>query len=84
MDGSGSLTRRAPRSTLAGIATRLGRKYLSKVAFVARPETILAWYRRLIVHKFDGSKRRQQTARPHIDAVIQNLVIPYGQEIRTD
>ena len=33
------------RSTLAGIAKRLGRKYLAEVACVARPETILAWYR---------------------------------------
>jgi hypothetical protein len=29
------------RSTLAGIAKRLGRKYLTEVACVARPETIL-------------------------------------------
>src|SRR5215467_6160392 len=42
------------RSTLAGIAKRLGRKYLAEVACVARPETILAWYRRLIARKFDG------------------------------
>jgi len=35
----------------------------------------LAWYRRLVAHKFDGSKRRQHPGRPRIDAVIQNLVI---------
>ena len=68
------------RSTLAGIAKRLGRKYLTEVACVARPETILAWYRRLIAHKFDGSKRRQHPGRPHIDAVIRNLVILMARE----
>jgi hypothetical protein len=68
------------RSTWAGIAKRLGRKYLTEVACVARPETILAWYRLLIAHKFDGSKRRQHTGRPRIDAVIQNLVIHMARE----
>ena len=68
------------RSTLAGIAKRLGRKYLTEVACVARPETILAWYRRLIAHIFDGSKRRQHPGRPHIDAVIRNLVILMARE----
>jgi hypothetical protein len=42
------------RSTLADIAKRLGRKYLAEVACVAKPETILAWYRRLIARKFEG------------------------------
>jgi hypothetical protein len=35
---------------------RLGRKHLSDVACVAKAETILGWYRRLIARKFDGSK----------------------------
>src|ERR1051326_2817368 len=46
------------RATLAEIGRRLGRKALANVACVAKPETILAWYRRLIAQKFDGSKRR--------------------------
>jgi hypothetical protein len=49
------------RSTLAEIGKRLGRKALEQVACVARPETILAWYRKLIARKFDGSK---QLSRP--------------------
>jgi hypothetical protein len=36
------------RVTLAEIAKRLGRKALKEVAQVAKPDTILAWYRRLI------------------------------------
>ena len=35
---------------------RLGRKVLGEVANVARPDTILAWYRKLVARKFDGSK----------------------------
>ena len=37
----------AQRSTLGEIGQRLGRKYLAEVACVAKPATILAWYRRL-------------------------------------
>jgi len=48
----------AQRSRLAEIGKRLGRKYLAEVACVAKPATILAWYRRLVAQKFDGSKRR--------------------------
>jgi hypothetical protein len=33
------------KATLSEIASRLGRKALREVAMVARPETILAWYR---------------------------------------
>src|SRR4029453_15670101 len=46
------------RSTLTEIAKRLGRKKLRGGARVAKPDTILAWYRRLIAQKFDGSKHR--------------------------
>src|ERR671916_3348054 len=52
------------RSTLAEIAKRLGRKALKDVACVAKPATILAWYRRLIAKKFDGSKFRTYPGRP--------------------
>jgi hypothetical protein len=44
------------RSTLAEIGKRLGRKALKNISCVAKPDTILAWYRRLIAKKFDGSK----------------------------
>src|SRR6516164_9237866 len=43
------------RCTLAEVGKRLGRKALEKVACVAKPDTILAWYQRLIARKFDGS-----------------------------
>ena len=34
------------RSTLAEIGERLGRKALAQVACVAKPDTILGWYRK--------------------------------------
>jgi hypothetical protein len=51
------------RTTLAEIAQRMGRRALEQVASVAKPETILAWHRKLIARKFDGSKRLPGTAR---------------------
>ena len=48
----------AERSTLAEVAKRLGRKALQDVARVAKPDTLLAWYRRLVAQKFDGSRCR--------------------------
>ena len=42
------------RRTLAEIGKRLGRQALAQVASIVRPETILAWHRRLVAKKFDG------------------------------
>jgi hypothetical protein len=50
------------RSTLAEIGKHLGRTALQQVACVAKPDTILAWYRRLIARKSDGSKLRIELA----------------------
>jgi hypothetical protein len=41
-----------------------GRKVLGEVANVARPDTILAWYRKLVARKFNGSKARRVPGRP--------------------
>src|SRR5260370_6289067 len=54
------------RSTLADIGKRLGRRALQRVACVAKPETILNWYRKLTARKFDGSKYRQYPGRPRV------------------
>jgi putative transposase len=68
------------RCTLAEIGKRLGRKALEKVACVAKPDTILAWYRRLIAQKFDGSKRRSYPGRPRIDAALEALIVRMARE----
>ena len=70
----------AERSTLAEIAKRLGRRHLAEVACVAKPDTILAWYRRLIARKFDGSKHRAYPGRPRVDAAIEALVVRMARE----
>src|SRR5262249_29679278 len=49
----------AERATLVEIGHRLGRKVLGEVANTSRPDTILAWYRKLVARKFDGSKARR-------------------------
>ncbi len=46
------------RESLAEIGKRLGRKALGEVANLVKPDTILAWHRRLIAKKFDGSAKR--------------------------
>src|SRR5262245_21128940 len=61
------------RATLAEIGKRLGRRALRDVASVAKPETILAWYRRLIARKFDGSKNRSDPGRPPVSAEVEPL-----------
>lgn len=68
------------RSILAEIGKRLGRKALAKVACVAKPETILAWYRRLIAKKFDGSKQRKYPGRPRIGSGIEALIVQMARE----
>jgi putative transposase len=52
------------RTTLAEIGKRIGRKALQQIACLAKPDTILDWYRRLIARKFDGSKFREYPGRP--------------------
>jgi homeodomain-containing protein len=70
----------AERSTLAEIGKRLGRKWLAEVACVAKPGTILAWYRRLIARKFDGSKHRSYPGRPRVSPETEALIIRMAQE----
>ena len=45
------------RATLGEIGYRLGRKALGEVATVARPDTILAWYRKLVGAGARGASR---------------------------
>jgi putative transposase len=63
------------RATLAEIGKRVGRKALAQVACVAKPDTILGWYRRLVAAKFDGSKHRSYPGRPRISPEIEATVV---------
>ncbi len=68
------------RSTLAEIGKQLGRKALQEVARVAQPDTILAWYRRLIAQKFDGSKHRSYPGRPRVGREVTDLIVRMARE----
>ena len=70
----------AERTTLAEIGHRLGRQALEEVAATAKPDTILGWYRKLIAHKFDGSKVRGTHGRPRIDGDMESLVMRMAKE----
>ena len=70
----------AERATLGEIGHRLGRKALAEVASVARPDTILAWYRKLIARKFDGSKARRSPGRPRISRAVEELIVGMARE----
>ena len=50
------------------------------VARLAKPDTILAWYRRLVAEKFDGSKRRRPPDRPRTSPEIEDLVVRLARE----
>jgi putative transposase len=68
------------KTTLAEIAERLVRKALEELAAVAKPDTLLAWYRELIANKFDGSKFRQRVGRPRIYEEAERLVVQMAKE----
>jgi putative transposase len=65
---------------LAEIAHRLGRKALEELAAVAKPDTLLAWYRKLIANKFDGTKFRKFWGRPRVDEETERLVVQMAKE----
>jgi putative transposase len=72
----------AERATLGEIGRQLGRRVLGEVATVARPETILAWYRKLVARKFDGSKARRGPGRPRIKREVERLIVRMAEENR--
>jgi putative transposase len=71
------------RMTLAEIGQKLGKKALKEVASIVKPDTILAWHRKLIAQKFDGSQQRQALGRPPVDAELEALVVRMAQENRS-
>src|SRR3989475_3326369 len=55
-------------------------KGLQQVARIAKPDTILGWYRKLVAAKFDGSKQRRSTGRPRISSKIEDLIVRLARE----
>jgi putative transposase len=71
------------RETLAAIGHKLGKQALQEVATIVKPDTILAWHRKLMAQKFDGSKQRQSPGRPKIDPALETLIVRMAQENRS-
>jgi putative transposase len=68
------------RSTLAVLGKRLGRRGLVPMASAARPDTILAWFRKLVAQKFDGSRHRLYPGRPPIAPELTELIVRLARE----
>jgi putative transposase len=69
------------RRRLAVRAKGLGRRLLVEVATLVTPDTLLAWHRKLIAQKYDGSAQRGP-GRPRIAGEIEALVVRLAEENR--
>jgi len=69
------------RRRLAVRAKALGRKILAEVASIVTPETLLAWHRKLIAQKYDGTTHRA-SGRPRTAGEIEALVVRMAEENR--
>jgi putative transposase len=69
------------RRRLAAKAKLVGRRLLNDIAQIVTPDTLLAWHRKLIANKYDGSARRG-AGRPRTAAEIEDLVVRMAQENR--
>src|SRR5215831_8525242 len=69
------------RCSLAARAKKLSRKLLGQVATIVTPETLLAWHRKLIGKKYDGSTYRTP-GRPPTAMEISDLVVRMAGENR--
>src|SRR5207248_5318665 len=71
------------RKALAEIGQKLGKQALEEVATIVKPDTILAWHRKFVAQKFDGSQQRKSAGRPTIDKEVEALVVRMARENRS-
>src|ERR1035438_2688782 len=69
------------RRRLAAKAKGLGRRLLAEVATIVTPETLLAWHRKLIANKYDGTAKRGP-GRPRTAVDLEALVVRLAEENR--
>jgi transposase len=62
---------------------KLGKKALTAIASVARPDTILAWNRKFPNPHVDTSKPPRSVGRPRVDKEAEELVIRMARENRS-
>jgi hypothetical protein len=67
------------RRRLAVKAKVLGRKVLAEIATIVTPATLLAWHRKLIAQKYDGTAQRAP-GRPPTAGEIEALVVRLAEE----
>jgi hypothetical protein len=70
------------RTTLAEIGKQLSKQALKEIASIVTPDTILAWHRKLVAQKFDGSRQRKALGRPKVDKEREELVLRMARENR--
>ena len=56
---------------------------MKDIAQVAKPDTILGWYRQLVARKFDGFRQRGYPGRPRVSAEVEELVVRFARENRS-
>jgi transposase InsO family protein len=66
---------------LAVRAKELSRNALNRIATIVTPETLLAWHRKLIANKYDGSGMRKP-GRPRSTPELEALVVQMAKENR--
>jgi hypothetical protein len=71
-DGERQLWRRSESGSAA--------RRWKKVACIAKPDTILGWYRKLIADKFDSTMKRRSPGRPRISPETEHLVLRSARE----
>jgi transposase InsO family protein len=73
----------AERQTLAEIGKKLSKQALEEIATIVKPDTILAWHRKLVAQKFDGSNQRRSPGRPRVDKDLEDWVVTMAKENRS-
>jgi len=72
------------RRRLAAKAKKIARKILGEVATIVTPETLLAWHRRLIAKKYDGTANRApgrpRTAADHLAYLRKAAIVKARRE----
>jgi transposase InsO family protein len=69
------------RRRLAAKAKLVGRRVLAEITDLVTPDTLLAWHRRLIAHKYDGTTKRGP-GRPRTASEVEDVVVRLAQENR--
>ena len=65
------------RMRLGAKAKQLTRELLEQTTVLFTPDTIMAWYRKLIAQKYDGSQNHKNPGWPEISQEIIDLVMRF-------